>query len=88
MKIKMLKGVATKVSFYPEGAVVQVPFDITEDRAKAWVKAGLAEEYKMIDRAPETKEALTPPTDIGGGGPGFGTSEKLSWRKKKNSGKK
>jgi len=54
-RIRMLKCVAMPRRYFETGTVLNVPDHLDEETAKNWVKAGLAMEDKVIDRAPETK---------------------------------
>ena len=55
MRIRTLKSIASKWNFVPCGTVLHVPDDIDEATAQSWLKGGLAEEDKMMDRIPEIK---------------------------------
>lgn len=54
-RIRMLKDVAGKWRFFPAGTVLRIPVHVNEVTALNWIRAGLAEEDKMIETVPETK---------------------------------
>jgi hypothetical protein len=55
-RIRTLQRIARKWSAIPCGTVLHIPDDLDEATALSWLKGGLAEEDKMIDRVPEIKD--------------------------------
>jgi hypothetical protein len=51
MRIRMLKAVRSRVGTFAVGQAAELPVEL----ARWWIEAGLAEEDKMLDSAPETK---------------------------------
>ena len=54
-RIRTLQCIARNMRAIPRGTVLYVPDDIDEVTAQSWLKGGLAEEDKMMDRIPEIK---------------------------------
>jgi len=55
-RIRTLQCIARKWFALPCGTVLRIPDDLDEISALSWIKAGLAEEDKMIDVIPEIKD--------------------------------
>jgi hypothetical protein len=51
IRIRMLKQASTSLGYLRPGAAFNAPAAL----AQGWIKAGLAEEDKILDSAPETK---------------------------------
>lgn len=62
IRIRMLKSLATGRNYYEEGRVYEAPMDLPDYLAISWIRSGVAEEEKSIDRAPETKSEAAPET--------------------------
>jgi len=52
MKVRILRSIATRDRAFVSGSVVEVD----DKTAKAWIRAGVAEQDKSLDGPPEVKE--------------------------------
>lgn len=57
MRIRMLTGLTTKAGTFVAGQA----YEVEDGRARSWIGFHFAEQDKMIDAAPETKQAAAPP---------------------------
>ena len=59
-RIRMLKPLATGRGIFEPGHSYEVGHDIAPATARQWVNAGIAEEDKSVDAAPEKKSDFPP----------------------------
>lgn len=52
VRVRMLRAIGTSRGSYQPGTVMEVP----AATARSWLNAGIAEQDKMVDSVPETKQ--------------------------------